>query len=218
MAPNTTKLMLDILKRHITILILLLLLIPSVGRSQSASQSNQPEPLLNVSSNLLYDAVLSPSVRLETGIGKRLSIAISGTYGWNEGWPWYENVRVVTADTEVRYWLNHKGAEMMRRGLHIGFYGAVYRYDILFGGKGQQAKANWGVGLSCGYSLPVSSHFSFDFNIGLGYIGGKYKEYEPADDGSGHNIWMADKKRNYFGPTKAEIAFVWYVGKVKGKR
>ena len=170
--------------------------------------------MLNVSTNLLYDLVLAPSVRVETGIGNQLSIAVSGTYGWNEGWPWYENIRVVTADTEVRYWINHKGAEMMRRGLHIGIYGAVYRYDFLFGGKGQEAKANWGTGLTCGYSLPVSSGFSFDFNVGLGYVGGKYQKYEVSDDSYHHNVWMADKVRHYVGPTKVEVAFVWHIGRV----
>lgn len=209
--------MLDILRQHITILILLLL-IPSVGKSQSAGQSDQPDqprPLINVSTNLLYDLVLAPSIRVETGIGNQLSIAVSGTYGWNKSWLWNDKVRVVTADTEVRYWINHKGAEMMRRGLHIGIYGAVYRYDFLFGSKGQEAKANWGVGLSGGYSLPVSRQFSFDFNIGLGYVGGKYKEYEPSDDNFQHNVWTADKIRHYFGPTRAEVALVWHIGKVK---
>lgn len=211
--PNIKRRMHDKLLKFV---ILLLILAPSTAKSQSVSESqlNHSRPILNVSTNLLYDLVLAPSIRVETGIGKQLSIAVSGTYGWNEGWPWYENIRVVTADTEVRYWINHKGAEMMRRGLHIGIYGAVYRYDFLFGGKGQEAKANWGVGLSCGYSLTVSRQFSFDFNIGLGYIGGKYQEYEPSDDSYHHNVWTADKIRHYVGPTKVEAAFVWHLGRV----
>ena len=177
--PESEDIMLDRLIIHI---MLLLFLAPSVGKSQSVNKAelNHSRPMLNVSTNLLYDVVLAPSVRVETGIGNQLSIAVSGTYGWNEGWPWYENIRVVTADTEVRYWINHKGAEMMRRGLHIGIYGAVYRYDFLFGGKGQEAKANWGTGLTCGYSLPVSSDFSFDFNVGLGYIGASTRSMRSA--------------------------------------
>lgn len=206
--------MLDRLLKHI---ILLLFMAPSAAKSQSVSESqlNHSRPILNVSTNVLYDLVLAPSIRVETGIGNQLSIAVSGTYGWNKSWLWNDKVRVVTADTEVRYWINHKGAEMMRRGLHIGIYGAVYRYDFLFGSKGQEAKANWGTGLSCGYSVPVSRQFSFDFNIGLGYVGGKYQEYEPSDDSYQHNVWTADKIRHYFGPTKVEAALVWHIGKVK---
>ncbi len=206
--------MLDRLLKHI---ILLLFLAPSAAKSQSVSESqlNHSRPILNVSTNVLYDLVLAPSIRVETGIGNQLSIAVSGTYGWNKSWLWNEKVRVVTADTEVRYWINHKGAEMMRRGLHIGIYGAVYRYDFLFGGKGEEAKINWGTGLTCGYSVPVSRDISFDFNIGLGYVGGKYQAYEPIDDSYHHNVWMADKVRRYFGPTKAEVAFVWHIGRVK---
>lgn len=205
--------MLDRLFIHI---ILLLFLAPSVAKSQSVSepQLNHSRPILNVSTNVLYDVMAAPSIRVETGIGGQWSIALSGTYGWNKSWLWNEKVRVVTADTEVRYWINHKGAEMMRRGLHIGIYGAVYRYDFLFGSKGQEAKANWGMGLTCGYSLPVSRLFSFDFNIGLGYVGGKYQEYEPSDDNYQHNVWTADKIRHYVGPTKVEAAFVWHIGRV----
>ena len=46
---------------------------------------------------------------------------------------------------------------------------------------------------------------------GLGYVGGKYQEYEPSNDNSGHYLWTADKIRHYVGPTKAEIALVWHI-------
>ena len=171
--------------------------------------------MLHLRTNLLYDALLLPSIGIETGFGQHWSAVLNTSFNWLKDDDRHRYWRILTADAEVRLWLSRNLDAFRKRGFHVGVYGAVYRYDFLFGGKGQQAKANWGVGLSCGYSLPVSSDFSFDFNIGVGYIGGKYKEYEPTDDGSGHYLWMADKKRNYFGPTKAEIAFVWHIGKSK---
>ena len=165
---------------------------------------------LAVKSNIVYDLALSPNIGVEVGVGKNLSLAASGTYGWLEGWPWHDNIRVITADASLHYWLGNAD-DVMHRGFHLGPYAAIYRYDFLFGSKGQEAKANWGAGLSLGYSLPVSPSLSFDFGLGLGYIGGKYQEYEPADDDSGHHIWMADKKRNYVGPTKVEVSLVWHL-------
>lgn len=161
--------------------------------------------------NLLYQTILAPNIGLEAAIGNRLTVSASGTYIWNDWWPWYDHVRIVAAEAEVRYW-TARGTNVQWDGLHIGPYAAVYRYDFLFGSKGQQAKANWGAGVSCGYTLPVSRHFSFDFSLSVGYVGGKYKEYTPSDDMWKHNVWTADKKRSYFGPTKAEVSLVWHIG------
>lgn len=159
--------------------------------------------------NLLYDVVMAPSVGLEATIGSKFTVTASTSYCW-EG-PWFDYVRVVTADVELRYW-TAQGSNAQWRGLHVGPYAAVYRYDFLFGGKGQQAKCNWGAGISCGYTLPFSAHFSMDFGLSVGYIGGEYKKYEVSDDSYKHNVWMADKKRHYVGPTKAEISLVWHIG------
>ena len=159
--------------------------------------------------NLLYDLVMAPNVGLEATVGSKFTVSASASYDW-EG-PWFDYVRIVTADVELRYWLA-QGGNAQWRGLHVGPYAAIYRYDILFGGKGQQAKANWGAGVSCGYTLPLSPHISLDFGLYLGYIGGKYKEYEVSDDSYKHNVWMADKIRHYVGPTKAEISLLWHIG------
>lgn len=169
------------------------------GRAQS----------LALKTNLLYDLVVTPSVGIEVGFTDRWSLALSGAYGWLEGSPWHENIRVVTGDAELRYWF--RPADSPLRGLHAGVYGAVYRYDFLFGGKGQEAKANWGTGLSCGYAVNVSRHFTVDFSLAVGYVGGKYQEYEVSNDDYRHNVWTAEKIRHFVGPTKAEVSFVWHL-------
>jgi len=130
-------------------------------------------PSFNISTNQLCDVFAMPAIGLEAGLGRRLSLAVTATYGWFDGTLWYDNIRVVTADAELRLWTGRRTADTMRRGLHLGVYAAVYRYDFLFGGTGQQAKANWGTGISCGYSVAIGRHFSIDFNLGLGYVSGK---------------------------------------------
>ena len=51
---------------------------------------------------------------------------------------------------------------------------------------------------------------NIDFSIGLGYMGGEYKEYLPQD---GHYVWQSTKRRHWIGPTKAEISLVWLIGR-----
>ena len=102
-----------------------------------------------------------PSVGLEVNLSQKLSLGISGTYGWMDDQPWKENIRLATADMELRYWLGNNSSALLK-GLHAGIYGAVYRYEFLFGGKGQQAKINWGTGLSGGYTIPIGNCLSID--------------------------------------------------------
>jgi hypothetical protein len=99
--------------------------------------------------NLLTDLAVMPSVGLEVSLSQKLSLGISGTYGWMDDQPWKENIRLATADMELRYWFGSNGSALLK-GFHAGIYGAVYRYEFLFGGKGQQATINWGTGLSGG--------------------------------------------------------------------
>ena len=57
--------------------------------------------------------------------------------------------------------------------------------------------------------MPIARRLNLDFNIGLGYHWGEYKEYLPIDN---HYVWQATKNRQFFGPTKAEVSLVWLIG------
>lgn len=84
-------------------------------------------------------------------------------------------------------------------------------YDFELGGKGYLGdKWSYGGGVAYGYSLPVGHRFNVDFTLGIGYLGGSYKEYIPLD---GHYVWQTTKKRRWFGPTKAGISLVWLIGR-----
>lgn len=176
------------------------------------------QPFMALRTNLLYDAALIPNIGLEVGIGKYWSIAVDWWYTW------------IPIDKRHFYWQSYGGylsaryyfgraAQVQRfAGHHVGLYGTMLTYDVEFGGKGYQAATfGFGGGVEYGYSLPVAPSLTIDFNLGLGYQGGQYKEYMPADDGSGHYVWMATKKRNWWGPTKAEISLKWLIGPMKEK-
>ena len=193
------------------IIFLITLLLPLEGQAQTATSTSLQTPALSLSTNLLYDVVMAPSLGAEVNLGKNLSLAAHGTWNWFDGSLLYKHVRIVTGDAEVRYWLTKDPAQIMRRGHHVGVYGAVYRYDFYFDNKGDQADLNWGGGLSYGYALGLSSHFSLDFSLAVGYVGGKYRTYEHIDDEYQHDVWTADKVRRYVGPTKAEVSLIWHL-------
>lgn len=68
---------------------------------------------------------------------------------------------------------------------------------------------SWAVGLSYGYSLPIGTQFNIDFTLGVGYMKGDYMKYHPKD---GCYVWDSTHNRKWFGPTKAEVSLVWYMG------
>ncbi len=121
-------------------------------------------------------------------------------------------------NSKHRYWRCY-GAEIgLRRyfgdkpfsGHHVGVYGQGLTYDFEFSGKGRQSDGmSFGGGIEYGYSLPLGRCLNLDFSIGVGYFGGRYKEYEPMDE---CYVWQATRRLNWFGPTKAGISLVWIIG------
>ena len=71
--------------------------------------------------------------------------------------------------------------------------------------------ANYGGGVSYGYAWRIfpkwRERFTLDLNIGLGYLGGTHKEYDPDE---GCYVWQRTMRHNLFIPTKAEVTLVWY--------
>ncbi len=164
--------------------------------------------------NLLYDVALVPNVGLEVSLSNHLSVAANWMYAWwsidTKHYYW----RIYGGDLEMKYWL--KGSDKTGRkftGHHIGAYCGILTYDFETGGRGYQGK-RWShmAGLSYGYAIPISSRLNFDFNLGIGYLGGEYYEYD-YNDVARRYIWQQTKKRHWFGPTKAEVSLVWLLGK-----
>lgn len=163
-----------------------------------------------VKSNMLYDAILIPNIGVEFYLGKNFSVAANWMYAWWKCDHKHNYWRTYGGDIEGRWWFGSKAHEKPLTGHHLGIYAQMLTYDFELGGKGYLGpKWSYGGGISYGYSLPVAERINIDFGIGIGYLGGKYKEYEPQDD---HYVWQATKRRHWFGPTKAEVTFVWLIG------
>ena len=161
--------------------------------------------------NMLYDLAIVPNVGLEFYLGKNFSVAGNWMYSWwnsdKKAWYW----RTYGGDLAVRYWFGKAAKEKPLTGHHVGLYGQIVTYDFEVGGRGYLGdRWSYGGGVEYGYSLPIAKRLNIDFNLGVGYLGGEYKEYLPID---GHYVWQVTKHRHWFGPTKAEISLSWLLGR-----
>lgn len=178
----------------------------------------QPEPTdtlspfyMAVKTNMLYDAVIVPNIGIEFYLGKNWSISANWMYAWwktdKRHWWW----RTYGGDFAVRKWLGKAAKNKPLTGHHLGIYGQMLTYDFEVGQKGYLAdKWSYGGGIEYGFALPIAKRLNIDFTLGLGYLGGKYKEYIPIDN---CYVWQATKDRHWFGPTKLEVSLVWLIGR-----
>lgn len=204
------------------------IIMTTAAAAQEKGERLLVRPMLNVGTNVIYDFCMAPSLQIEAPLPGRFSFAAATTYRWMHDWPWHEQIRIGAAEAEIRYWVPtgrkwragnevfgrrvKRRADVMRRGLHVGLYAAIYRYDFYFDPKGEQAEINGGAGLALGWTFPVDAHFSIDVSLAAGYIWGKYRKYEFYDDIYQHFVWQGDYQRSYFGPTRVGVSLIWNIG------
>lgn len=166
---------------------------------------------LLLKTNMLYDIAAVPNLGLEMPIGKHWSVGANWMYAWWTNDSRHRCWRIYGGDIEVRRWFPPRGkAEPLLCGHHIGLYGQMLTYDFEWNGKGSLGdKWSWGVGISYGYSLRIARQLNIDFTLGVGYLQGEYMRYHAADD---CHVWDSTNIRKWFGPTKAEISLVWFMG------
>lgn len=169
--------------------------------------------------NMLYDALAVPNISAEFYLGKNISAVANWMYGWWDKDRTHRYWRVYGGDIALRWWFGKKAHEKPLTGHHLGVYGGVVTYDFEFGGKGYMGglpghwlwdRFNRQFGVEYGYSLPIGRRLNIDFNIGIGYLGGEYREYVPKDR---CYVWQATKHLNWIGPTKLEISLAWLIGR-----
>lgn len=160
--------------------------------------------------NMLYDAALVPNIGMEVYLGKGFSVNANWMYAWWRNDPKHDYWRIYGGEIGVRKYLGRRAAEKPLSGHHVGLFFDGFTYDFEFGERGNLSNFSWATGLEYGYSLPIARRLNLDFGLGIGYLGGKYKVYDPMD---GCYVWKMTKQRRWFGPIKAEISLVWLLGK-----
>lgn len=165
---------------------------------------------MGIKSNLLYDAALVPNVGVEFYITQGWTLGANWMYAWWNSDRRHRYWRTYGGELTLRKYFGRRAAEKPLAGHHLGLYGQMLTYDFETGGRGYQSKLSYGGGIEYGYSLPIGRRLNLDFSVGIGYLGGEYKVYDPED---GHYVWKETRQRHWFGPTKAEISLVWLLGR-----
>lgn len=184
----------------------------SIAREQALRDSLAAIPVReyrvspwSVKTNLLYDAVLMPSLEVEYRFNERWSVNLEGTMAWWHNDGRHKYYQLATISPEARYWFKPQGR---RKGHYVSLFGGFGWYDLENGGKGYRGEGEF-VGAGYGYMFPVGKYFSFEAGLGLGYMHTKYDEYLPID---GHYVYQQASKLNYFGPLKLKFSWVWHIG------
>lgn len=167
-----------------------------------------PSTFMSLRTNLLYDAALVPNVGVEFHLGRGWSVGANGVFAWWDSDPKHLYWRIYGGELTARKYFGRSAHLTPLTGHHAGVYAQVLSYDFELGGRGYMSDLSYGGGIEYGYALQVREHIAIDFSFGVGYLGGEYKEYLPMD---GHYVWQSTKQRHWFGPTKAEITFVWII-------
>ncbi len=185
--------------------------LPKVSDTENIHHSETSSPLhLSLRTNALYDLALVPDFGIEIQIGSRYSIGANGAYAW---WSKSEEMkfwRIAGGELYFRRYFGNSDSRTLS-GHHAGIYGQMFTYEIATGKRhsGQQSDLSFGAGIEYGYTLSLTRHLNLDFTLGIGYIGGEYKRYISQDT---HRVWQSTSRRNWTGPSKAEVSIVWLLG------
>lgn len=170
--------------------------------------------------NLLYDALSWVNYSIEVPFaGDNFSVLFYHQFPW---WRWGENkneycIRFLSIGGEARWWFKPQPRpeteKRKKRDRLVGHYIGVYcesgKYDF-------ERKTNicyqgefWSMGLSYGYSMPISRRLNLEFSISAGYASIVHRGYTPSPD---YSILWRDYSEigrwHYFGLTKAQVSLV----------
>lgn len=182
---------------------------PSAAPSASSGKSGFMDLLLSgdhvvLKTNLLYYAVLMPSIEAEWKFADRWSGALEVQGAWYAKNPPHKVYRIATVIPEARYWVINRSRW---HGMYVGAFVGAGLYDLSNGKKKGHEGEGFMAGVSAGYMWPISKHLSLDAGIGVGYLNARDKEYTPAD---GHFLYQLSKNISYIGPLRLKLSLVWH--------
>lgn len=161
--------------------------------------------------NLLYDALLMPNIELEWLINPRWSISLDADMAWWKNDPKHKYYQMLILSPECRYWFK---TFKPWHGHYAGLMAGGCLYDLENRKTGYQGEGGF-VGITYGFMWPIARNFSFDTEIGVGYLYSRFEEYKPQD---GHYIYQRTRDLHYAGPLKLKFSFVWRFGNISPKQ
>lgn len=162
-----------------------------------------------VKTNLLYWGTGTPNLGVEFGMGKHLTMALSGGYNPLK----LEATETTTpslehwsGNAELRYW-SCKRFDGFFFGLH-GVYGDYTIEDIPFINLPKKHRYD---GVIYGGGIVFGNHWALGKRWGLelsAAVGAAFLEYDKIREGGGANEGRF--KQNYVGPTKLNFSFMYF--------
>lgn len=159
--------------------------------------------------NLAYWATATPNIGVETAIGKKWSLGVSGGAQW---WQ-YSDVRKLKhwlVQPELHYWFcetfngHFLGAHLLGGQFNVG--GVNFPFGM-FSSLKESRYQGWaaGGGVAYGYHLLLNRRWSMEFSVGVGYLYMDYKKYRCS------NCGQAQKQdtKHYLGPTKLAVSLIY---------
>lgn len=165
---------------------------------------HDPWHRMAIKTNLIYDALLMPSLEVEYRFNNRWTVNAEAGVAWWKNDPEHKYYQIMNLSGEGRYWFKNYNNRPWH-GHYVGLFGGGGKYDLENGGRGYMGEMGY-TGVSYGFMFPVSRCISFEAGIGVGYLYTRYKEYIPLD---GHYPYQQTSRTNYFGPLKLKFALVW---------
>ena len=189
---------------------------PEGVRKEEIAGDTLVQPLwhrLAIKTNLLYDAILMPSLEVEYRIDDRWSVAVEGSVAWWKRDRRHKYYQIATILPEGRYWF---GTKKPWHGHYVGVFAGGSWYDLENGERGYKGEF-FTTGVSYGYMFPIGRSLSIEAGLGVGFLYTTYEEYLPID---GHYVYQQTSRTNWFGPVKVKLALVWRLwdGKKGGRR
>jgi len=177
--------------------------IPSEEPVQEILEEREPQAIVALKTNLLYDAALWPNAEIERWFGKNRQWSVMAEWG-SPWYVWHHNSRayeILNVGVEGRYWLNAKSPDhRWLTGWFAGAYVMSGKYDIEWNSKGYQGEY-WSPGLTFGYAHRIGKWWNMEYSVGVGYLGTRWRRYYGMFDDR-HLIWQFNGNTDYVGPTK----------------
>lgn len=202
--------------RYFFSIIILLCVLPSIqGQNTPSKCEGEKIKGVAIKTNLMYDGAMVPNIGLEILFPQQWSLNASWNYAWWSNDSRHRYWRTYGGEIEARKWHGRIAREYPLRGHHTGLFMMSGMYDFEWGHTGYMNDLYFGIGVSYGYAVKIAHNLSLDFVVGVGYIGGTYYKYIPQD---GKYCTLDRRNLSYFGPIKAEVSLVWFIGNSRNQK
>ena len=194
------------MNKYILTLLTAIFLIPTISYGQK----------VGIKTNALYWATTTPNIGVEVALSQKFTLSLS--VGWNpfdlrkktydDGTIVESKVKHYMVMPELKYW-NCQAFERSFWGIH-GIYSHFNMGGISFLNPLKDYRYQgdaYGEGISYGYQWALGSRWGLEASVGAGYLHLDYKKYEKEKCGE----FLGDETYNYWGPTKAEVSFIYYL-------